>query len=209
MSKSIEIIYQELIEACKRSTARDQMAILKAALDRQVQDDRNDFSISTLAMLMEGKGGPAQSTMRNKAGERYKTLIAAYVTEHSKPNSRKKQSSSPDWVDRIEELDIRWLVKNLIGQNKKLLAENNALRSVKKLTIDMTTTSDVPVHNKALPDFTAGEVDTIKSFLSLEALQAAQLGFDDKGRLFNTRTKDLLSGPRLQKSLEKILTVSS
>lgn len=209
MSKSIEIIFQELIENCKRSTARDQLTILKAALDRQVKDDRNDFSISTLAILMEGKGGPKESTMRNKTGERYRALIKAYVEGHSKPSPRIKQSTSPDWVDRIEELDIRWLVKNLIGENKKLLAEVNALRSIKKLDIDMTTISDVPLHNKALPDFTEGEISAIKSFISPEGLATAQLGFNKRGCLISSvGNKDTkLSAPGLQKSLEKILTV--
>jgi hypothetical protein len=209
MTESIDIIYQKLIDECQRSTARNQLAVLKGALDSQIKSGRDDFSISSLARIMEPEGGPKESTLRNKNGERYRVLIAAYKARHTNPVSKHKQSKNPDWVDKIEALDIRWLVKDLISGNKALRAENNALRSVKKLNIDMTTISEVPLQNKELPNLNEMEIDTLKHFISPEHLRSVELSFDEKGRLFDTKSNEILSGRHLRKAIEKVLTVRS
>jgi hypothetical protein len=209
MTEAINTIYQKLIDECKRSTARNQLATLKGALDSQVKSGRDDFTISSLARIMEPDGGPKESTLRNKSGERYRVLIAAYKANHKNHSPKKKHSKTPDWVDRIEALDIRWLVKDLIASEKALRAENNALRSIKKLNIDMTTISDAPLHKKALPDLNEMEVDTLRHFISPEHLRTVGLGFDDKGRLINKKTNELLSGRHFRSVAEKVLAVNS
>lgn len=209
MTEIINTIYQQLIDQCKRSTARNQLAVLKGALDSQVKSGRDDFTISSLARIMKPDGGPKESTLRNKSGERYRVLIAAYKANHKNHSSKRKYSKAPDWVDRIEALDIRWLVKDLIASEKALRAENNALRSIKKLNIDMTTITDAPLHKKLPPNLNEMEVDTLKTFISPEHLRTVGLGFDEKGSLINTKTNERLSGRKLRSVAEKVLTVNS
>ncbi|TMO56360.1 gamma-mobile-trio protein GmtX [Pseudoalteromonas phenolica] len=221
MTEHIENLYQALRGDCKRSDARKNLELLKSTLDEQVKRGSTVFQLPTLASLMKATGGPSLQTMQNASGERYRTLIEAYKVEYVKPLLTNKGLSGDDWIERIEQTDIRFLVKEMRAQLKKLRAENDTLRSVKQLHIDMRpqATQQVGLVDAQsprsgmmqIPTLLTSERETVIQLLDEEYLTQNKLHYDERGALWYQPEKYpvQISGRKLQSLLESILTVDA
>lgn len=201
--KELKDIFVKLQSQCIRSNSKHNLAVIRDVCIAQVEQGSNDFAVATIARLSAEKKGPKESSIRNKAGDKYRALIAAYKQRYSlKRNGKGNKKSPNDWVDRIEQPDLRWLVKDLLSEVTKLKGEINTLKSITTLNIDLS----VPCNESAKAGLTASETQAIEDLLSTERLKSNKWKFDELGRLIDLETNLAISASRLKTALEKSIT---
>jgi hypothetical protein len=77
-----------------------------AVCTEQSDAGNNDFAVATIARLGEKRGVPKAQSINNKTGEPYKTLINAFA-KATPPKKIKLNRSEQDWIDRIDDPDIK------------------------------------------------------------------------------------------------------
>tara|TARA_B100001123_G_C14906141_1_gene865834 strand:- start:95 stop:727 length:633 start_codon:yes stop_codon:yes gene_type:complete len=207
MKLNIETEFQNLLNDCKRQNARESLARIKAACESQLERGSKDFSIATIVKILKGK--PGESTIRNKQGARYRKLINVYQEVHGPKPEDRKAILADSWVNEIERSDIRWLVNDLLAENRKLRNELNDLKTLTrkegKIEIDMRPSTATSSQNSP-PQLAKIEKDTLSNFISPENLNLYRLRFDSRGRLVS-QDGEYLSGPKLEHAIIKILSI--
>ena len=98
-----------------------------------------DFSVATISRIAQESGGPVQSTIHNKTGDDFKSLIKAWAS-HTGGVTRKvrKATNNPVWdvLDRIPDPAVRSVMGAVLAENKKLRGEVNLLKQHAQIVID-------------------------------------------------------------------------
>lgn len=221
MTEHIEQVYQALLADCTREDTRKKLAILKSTLDEQIKRGSIVFQLPTLADLMKDHGGAGLSALKNTTGKRYRTLIDEYKKAYAKPSASKKSSTNEDWIDRIEQMDIKFLVKDMRAELRRLRGENDTLRNVTQLNIDMRPQApQLSLHNDntlsakgmmQIPSLLTSERETANQLLDDEYLEKNGLYYDEKGALWYKTGKYpvQISGRKLRSIFESLLTIKT
>ena len=115
---------QVLEQLCAKASDRT-IVTLKALYQvckEQQERGLNDFSFSTIARLGKGRGVPAAQSIRNKTGEHFKTLIAAFAAvanSTNKPSTKNVSSKTLAWIDAITDPVLKLQVNILYAQKKE------------------------------------------------------------------------------------------
>lgn len=115
---------QVLEQLCAKASERT-IVTLKALYQvckEQQERGLNDFSFSTIARLGKGRGVPAAQSIRNKTGEHFKTLIAAFAAvanSTNKPSTKNVSSKTLAWIDAITDPVLKLQVNILYAQKKE------------------------------------------------------------------------------------------
>lgn len=219
MTEHIEKIYEALVADCTREDTRKKLAILKSTLDEQIKRGSIVFQLPTLADLMKDHGGAGLSALKNTTGKRYRTLIDEYKKVYAKPSASKKSPNNEDWIDRIEQMDIKFLVKDMRAELRRLRGENDTLRNITQLNIDMRP-QPPQLNDNGVDSLTGRGTMQISSLLTSERETAHQLidddylekhnlYYDEKGALWYESGKYpvQISGRKLRSIFESLLTV--
>lgn len=190
-----DMLAQLLESASKRR--RSSLEIIHAVCREQHERGAKDFSIATIARLSEAKGGPTDSTIRNKTGEEYQGLIKCWAS-HTGGSPRKlpKLSEDPimDLVASVEKPEVRAILSSIVAENRKLKREVNLLkhqvsqtavldlRESPKGSASTQTPSDLPPSAKAL---TTTEIAALREAISPRKLKDEGWLIDDQGFLVN------------------------
>lgn len=139
-----------LDELCKTAHTRTAASLRLIYEICQEQDERGsaDFSVTTIGKLASAKGGPSAPAIRNKTGEHYRALIAAYA-DHV--GGRKKKGSAPKpspadvllegISDPVLRTRINLLVADLESTRAQLLAARHLASKNAVLVIGEETAS--------------------------------------------------------------------
>ena len=107
-------------------------------------------------------------------------------------------------MDRIEEHEIRWLVNDLIAENRTLKNENDTLKSNIDMTVDLRDISDSSSDNALLSVALSGsEKSSIEHFLSDEMLIDNGWKIDKRGKLIDQKGKNITK-PGFADAINKI-----
>jgi hypothetical protein len=119
---STEKILEQLCENASERTIESLKAVYQVCKEQQ-ERGLNDFSFSTIARLGKGRGVPAAQTIRNKTGEHFKTLIAAFAAVTSSVNKKASlkngSSKTLTWIDAITDPVLKLQVNILYAQKKE------------------------------------------------------------------------------------------
>src|SRR5208282_2579894 len=133
----------EVLAALKRdATHRTQQSldIIQTLCSEQHQRGSRDFSVATIGRLSTERGGPATQTIRNKHGEHYRTLLAAWAAFADgltrKPPARGESNTADDVLAMIEDASVRAIVGVIMAENRKLKGENTLLKSKADIIVD-------------------------------------------------------------------------
>lgn len=168
----IEEVFNKLCAEATNDRIKSSLIAIHAICQEQHERGSKDFSIAMISRLGDSRGVPKAQSIRNKTGERYRTLINAWQETHSEPKVV-KTSSSLSWVERIEDPTIRYLVYDLVSTNKNLTSELQLCKSVTKLNIDMRVNSN-SVETFKLPksqSLIESEVEALKCAIDNEFLE--------------------------------------
>ncbi len=98
-------------------------AIYQICLEQQ-ERGVNDFSIATIARLGHQRGVPKAQSIRNKSGEKYRTLISLFANSIPSKNQIKLPKVEDHWIDEIQnpkhKLLVRIMASELRQANQKL-----------------------------------------------------------------------------------------
>jgi len=174
-----------------------------------------DFSVATIARISEEQGGAKAQSIRNKTGETYRALIESWA-KYKKPLkiASQKIKEKDAWVERIEKPDIKFLVLDLIAKNKKLIGENQQLKAIKELHIDMRpvssniaqTSSDMtPILTSSI-SFQSSERKALSHAIDEEELKSKGWSADERGRISDANG-NVLFKVGFVSAIRKLLTV--
>ncbi|MBF4432330.1 hypothetical protein EA848_22665, partial [Vibrio anguillarum] len=121
--------YEAILNKANSNKSKKSLALINEICLEQLQSGEKNFSISNIGAISTIKGGPNTGAIRNKTGHLYKDLIKVYAESIDKPKLPVAKRNEHGWVDDIESSTARWLVRDLISDKSKLLAEVNRLRA--------------------------------------------------------------------------------
>lgn len=168
------------------------LELINNACKKQSESDVKDFSIGTIARLIEDDGGPSEQAIRNKNGEDYRVLISRwaeyYETTTKKPKKAKRTTVNDDILASISEPTTKALVGMLMAENKNLKIENSLLKEQTLPTIDMRPTNDISRNKDVVivePSYklTDTEIEALRNAISEEVMERQGWTTDKHGRV--------------------------
>ena len=164
-----------------------------------------DFSIATIGMLSDERGGIKEQSIRNDKHRRFSSIIKAF----DEKNKKKKSTSAirdDDWIERIEDSNCQWLARELRGDNKRLKAEVQLLKETANVTIDLRENSVQSNSPNDQPKLSPIMIKALKHFISKEHLQELEFKVSEHGELIG-RDGEVLSKVGFIHAIEQILLV--
>lgn len=93
-------------------------AIYQICIEQQ-ERGINDFSISTIARLGHQRGVPKAQSIRNKSGEKYRTLISLFADSAASKIPQKKPILEDHWIEEIQNPKHKLLVRIMASELKQ------------------------------------------------------------------------------------------
>lgn len=208
-TNKIKTIYKALREEAKSERTRNSLSIINDICIEQLQSKTKDFSIANIGALSEQKNGPKTQAIRNKTGFLYRELIAAY-SDSIKSDKPVISQGKDSWVDNIEDTTARWLVVDLIQENKKLKGVNDTLKSDLKNTehpIQINFGGSGKVLTPPSLGLTNSEIDTLKNAIDTTKLTKIGLTVNSRKGIEDASGKRLFGNGFID-AIEKILTLN-
>jgi len=182
---------------CAKANARKvrHLTILNGVCQEQHDRGSKDFSIATIARLSIKVDGPAESTIRNRAGDDYKGLIQAWA-EFSSGSIRKPKQVADDplvaVLSKIPDIAVRSIMGAVIAENRKMRGELRTLKANVNLVLDLRAEAPAAAGDtiEVLPashGLTASEVSALKYAISPELLDSEGWVTDEHGRVLNSK----------------------
>ncbi len=115
---------QVLEQLCTKVSIRtvESLKAVYQVCKEQHERGLKDYSFSTIARLGKGRGVPAAQSMRNKTGEHFRTLIAAFdsisnaAAKVIKPSANSKTMA---WIDEISDPVLKLQINILYAEKKE------------------------------------------------------------------------------------------
>tara|TARA_R110001592_G_scaffold341474_1_gene630558 strand:+ start:33338 stop:33973 length:636 start_codon:yes stop_codon:yes gene_type:complete len=204
-------VYEAIVSQLTNNRTKKSLEAIHEVCKEQDSAGASDFRIVTISKLGAKRGVPSAQTIRNKTGEQYRALIEAWQVVGEKKEKENKRNTVPsakyDWVNKVEDPTLRYLVLDLVAQVRHLNAENKALVSVKKLEIDYRSGS-TEVKEKVLPDFLSHELDSLKAAIDDNFLKRQGWEKGERGCVKDANGKMVFKNGWVD-VIEKILSVNS
>jgi len=195
-------MFAQLLESAGKRR-RASLEIIHAVCREQHERGAKDYSIATIARLSEAKGGPTDSTIRNKTGEEYQGLIKCWAS-HTGGSPRKlpKLSEDPimDLVASVEKPEVRAILGSIVAENRKLKREVNLLKHQVSQTAvldlrELPNGGAMPSPSGELPPpppgLTEKEVAALREAISPEKLADEGWAIDGQGFVVNENQRKI------------------
>lgn len=193
--------HEELLEQLKIGVSNKTKETLDAIYDicsEQRERGVNDFTIASIAKLGTKRGVPKAQSIRNKSGEKYRTLIESFSEDSSKKIKLKKPSQTQtDWIDEIDSPKHQLLTRILASELKEA---NQIIREIipPKQRIDVYDYRNMP--EKESFKLTEQEIRALKYLLSddfkkkwfLKETEYGELVDENDSPVFKVATTDAL-----------------
>jgi hypothetical protein len=163
--------------------------------------------VANIARLGSDKNIPKEASLRHASAASYRALIKAW-SEHTRSSPKRvKVRSQYEWVERIQDHDIVFLVKDLINENLSLKKELRDCKDFKSMfghdgIIDLSQPSQQTLKLKPI------EWKALQDVADENKLKKRGLHRDKQGRIFNSDKKELLSAGFLT-AIEKIIALDA
>lgn len=180
----------------------------------------HDYSVRTIGRVSRERGGPSEQALRNKGGERYRALMAAWAGYTGSATRKLPAKAEPgvadDVLSMIADARVRALVGSFLAENRKLKAENALLKSAANIVIDRRppTPSGAQLTNVAvqviepLSVLLPAEVEALEHAISDELMKQMGWTADPKtGRVRQGNTSIFRSG--FVDGIKKVLAATS
>lgn len=179
----------------------------------EVASKKRDFSIANIAAICRKRGGPSAGAIRNKGGERYRTLIHAYAEAYPPPEDTGKQTlTSLGWIDQIPDNRQRWLAKEMERELRAARAQLTELRNMIKEAGPVIRLSDfTDTASQGMlptPNLTETELRALKDSIDEQRLALIGLKADERGAIIDASNKKV-NKIGFVSAIEKVLSVYS
>jgi len=186
-------LYVKLHESASTRKKRT-LELIHEACRKQFETKVKDFSIGTIARLIQDEGGPSEQGLRNKNGEDYRLLIKQWADFANVTTKKPKKQKPANLYDEIlvntSDPTTRALVGMIMAENKQLKKEISILKHQTTLTIDMRKSKNESLgvgQNTVLVatshNLTDMELKALREAISDELMQHRGWTVDDYGRV--------------------------
>jgi hypothetical protein len=189
--KALDIIHQVCIEQANRGSS--------------------DFTIAMIGRLSKEAYGPGIQAIRNKTGKKYQALIKSWAAYKKPVNVVSDKVKEKDaWVNDINEAHIRWLVLDLIADNRRLRGQLQLAKEQSNIHIDMrseTSKTSSQQHLKTqalLPD----EREALSHAIDEQEILAKQWTIGELGEVLDVNGEEVFQIGFVE-AIQKILTLYS
>jgi hypothetical protein len=184
-----------LDELCKAAHPRT-AASLRIIYDIcQEQEERGsaDYSVATIGKLASAKGGPSAPAIRNKTGERYRALVAAYadyVGGRKKKGASLKPSIADELLEGITDPVLRARINLMAADLEATRAQLQAARHLasKNAVLVLGDSAPSPIAEPSCAEMlTAQEKKALAAAISEKTLEHWGWKVDKNGRVLTDR----------------------
>jgi len=188
------------------------LEIIHEICREQHERGSKDFSIATIGQLSEQRGGPKTQPIRNKAGEPFRALIAAWANHtggHTKKQAKPSENPVYAVLEKIQDPAVRAVMGTVLAENRKLKGQLNLLKGQQEVLIDMRPTAPSAPSStvEILPassGLTESEIDALARAVSPELFAAEGWTPQANGRMLNHKGRTLYK-PGYITAIRKIL----
>ena len=128
------------LKALASKRGQKTLDLIHAICSEQHASGIHDYSVRTIGRVSQERGGPTEQALRNKGGERYRALMAAWTGYTGSATRKLAAKSEPgvadDVLGMIDDARVRALVGSFLAENRKFKAENTLLKASANLIID-------------------------------------------------------------------------
>ena len=185
-----------------KANARKQrhLTVLHTLLREQQAQGQVQFTYAYVGRLSGDRGGPKLQTIRNKAGEDYRTLIEAWRVYARKgrvtSDAESKVVADETVLQDIDNPRLRAHMGFIVSERNQLRREVHLLRAHAKITVDMRPLPGVGrVDGKNViqvleptAHFTESELEALRAALSPAFLEQQHWAEDADGRIVDLST---------------------
>ena len=194
------------------------LEIIQAVCREQFERGSKDYSVATISRLSVERGGPAKSTIHNKTGCDFQTLIKAWASHTGgalkKPAKRTSGFDYSELLSKIPDPAIRSIVGAALAENTKLRRELAVLKSNTEFVVDRRTKAitlsagvEAQVAQVIPASFGLSDVEkeALAHAISDQHLEDEGWEADEYGRVVSTRTKRAVFKVGFIAALRKVL----
>jgi hypothetical protein len=203
---------QQLLHAlCQDAHSRTatSLRLIYSICEEQDKRGSSDYSVATIGKLANEQGGPSAQAIRNKSGERYRALIAAYADNiggRKKKGARPKTSTADDLLEGVTDPVLRarinLLVADLAATRAQLLAARHLASQNAVLTLDTAPGAGKSTAT-ATPEISAQEKTSLATAISSTTLAHWGWKLDNNGRVL-TEHGQVVFGVGFATAIKKI-----
>ncbi|WP_438391219.1 gamma-mobile-trio protein GmtX [Caballeronia sp. DA-9] len=132
LTRSKELLRK--LQADSRKSKQDELDRLWTVLRDMQRAGVIDYTLAKVGARLERAGGLRTQSLRNRNGEDYRQLIAAFANDVSGKSTHfnQRRFPPPDWLDSISDIQLRAWARQMVEQNKVLERQVNELKSAFK-----------------------------------------------------------------------------
>jgi len=133
-----DAVFEALLTTCRHATKRKNLTLIHALCRARASAGGTDFSLKSIAAVVEEQGGPTAKVLWNSTSADYRKLVEAWEQFAGGPQRREltKPSSAGHLVRAISDPATRIVVEQILRERNMLRAEVNLLKSQANITID-------------------------------------------------------------------------
>lgn len=183
-----------LEQLCKGAHSRTEASLRLIFSICLEQDDRGsrDFSVAMIGGLSSERGGPSAAAIRNKSGEKYRALIAAYadlVGGKKRKSVAPRQSDADDILEGVVDPVLRARLGLLLAELASTKLQLRAARHLASQNAELNLPAEPSAHEAAPahPSLSDQERRSLASALSQKTLDHWGWKVDRSGRVLTDR----------------------
>lgn len=209
-----EAVLEALLAKGGRSQRQRNLATLHEICRKQHEIGSRDFSLPTIGRLCEAQGVLKGRALYNAPSADYRTLIEAWAAYAGPPAPKApKTLASHEYLMRIEDPAIRFIMQATIAERDKLRAQINVLKANTQLTVDRRPLgANLVSHPSAGPtvvlsmaaQLTPSERDALQKAISPQFLEEQGWREGSHGEILNDRGRTLFE-VGFAKAIRKVL----
>ena len=198
-------IFEDLKEQASTRQAKS-LTALNDVLKAQYAAGERNFSISEIARLSAGRGGPSAQTIRNKTGQVFRQLIEAWAAQAGASmkapiNPLAKANRVPkdnELLERIADPALRALFGQIIAERNRYRNELNILKAHSELIVDKRpvrqfeqTSENGAVQLLPALNLNDMEIDALKAAVSDEFFQQREWTVNAAGQVKDENRREI------------------
>ena len=207
VSKDPEAVLQEILARGARPQKLRNLQAIHELCRSQYDAGVRDFSVSAIGKLLEMREVMKARGLYNEPAADYRRLIQAWgeLAGPAPAKSSAKSSAGDAYVEGVADPAARMLLRALIAEKNRLLAQLNTLKGAKALVVDRRPIGEAEQPSaRASASLTDSERKAIRKAISAEFLR--QQGWEEVklGEIVNERGRTIFD-PGFAVGLRKLL----
>lgn len=206
-SNDPDAVLQELLAVGARPQKVRNLQAIHELCRSQYDAGARDFSLSTIGKLLEAQQVMKGRGLYNEPAADYRRLIESWgrLAGPAPAKASTKSKSGDDYIEGVADPAARMLLRSVIAEKNRLVAQLNTLKSAKAIVVDRRPVSDTGQQgSNASASLTDSERKALRKAISPEFLRRQGWEEVKLGEIVNERGRTIFD-PGFAVGLRKLL----